>query len=131
MAEPITPSVLVSGQQAAFTGLVAAILSYFHIELWLLSVSFFGAVLGLATAPKGLSRWHDVLVFCAVAFGACWFGASATPWITKFAGPDFHHPEGPVTFVLASVFHPAFNWLRTALPNLLSARFGASKGDSE
>ena len=131
MAEPITPTLAVASQQAVAAGFAASALGYFHIEPWLLSVSFFGAVLGLASAPKGLAKWHDFLVFCAVAFGASWIGASATPWVTKLAGPDFNHPEGPATFILAAVFHPGVNWLKGVLPKILSARFGVAKGEAQ
>jgi hypothetical protein len=122
MADPITPAVVAASQQAVAAGVAASILTHLHIDPWLLFASFFGAILGLTSAPKSDSGWRDAILFCAVVFGSSWLGASLAPWV-RAQLPSFQSPEGPATFFVAAFFHPTFNWFAAALPSFLSSRF--------
>jgi hypothetical protein len=123
--EPVSASGITALSTASAMGVTAAMIEA-HFDPFVMMLAFAGAVIGAGLAKPGRTKLHDAVVFLAVCLGSAQLGHSLGPMLARsFA--DISDPGRVTAFVLAALFHPAFNALAGTLPGVLQKlleRFG-------
>ena len=109
-ADPTQP---LAGAMAG--GLGALIVAEIGLPPGMLALSFLAACVGLLFAPKGRSRYHDLLVFVGVVFCGAWLGVAFAPLLAAQV-PMLAHPEKVLVILIGILFHPLFNLAAARLP---------------